>query len=147
MITSFRKNMKLSLCTTCSDFLNCAANAHTLRYLLTVLKHMRMMRLTHGVGASQCLYKIVGQPLTMTFMEKFCEVIDAPSEVTGPESHDRFFRSRVTPTGRTGLKDLFLFVDLQFYFTAQDLFGMPYSAFYAHITNSDIRLRALPTSD
>ena len=147
MIVGFRSNMKLSLCTTCSDFLHCAANAHTLRYILTVLKHMRFMRLNHGAGASQCLYKIIGQPLTMTFMEKFCEVIDTPSEVARSESTDRFFRSRVTPSGQTGLKNLFLFTDLQFYFSAYDLFGMSFSAFHAHVNNSDIRLRSLPTSD
>lgn len=96
MIASFRQNMKLSLCTTCSDYLSCKANAHTLRYILTVLKHMRHMGLTYGAGASQCLYKIIGQPLTMVFMGKFCEVIDAPSEVALFESTDRFFRSRVT---------------------------------------------------
>ena len=147
MITNFRKNMKFSFCVSCSDYLNCAANAHTLRYVLTVLKHMRYMRLNHGVGASQCLYRIIGQPLTMVFMEKLCDVIDAPSDVTPSESSDRFFRSKIVPNGHTGLKDLFLFSDLHFYFSAYDLFGMSYSAFYDHSTNSDIRLRALPTSD
>ena len=108
---------------------------------------MRQMRLVHGPRAAQSLYRVIGQPLALTFMSKFCTVIDAPSDAPQCDKSDRFFRPSVIPDTRTGLKDLSVLSDLNIIFTCKDLFGMDYSSFYARRNNSDVRCRDLPTSD
>ena len=139
--------MKLVFCTLCSKPLTCAANAHLLRYVLTFLKFQRQLRLEHGDGCSQSLYRVLGEAQTMIFISRFCEVIDAPSDLPSREASDRFYRPRVVPSNATGLKSLAVLVDLSGYFSARDIFGMSYSEYYKIMTNSDIRLRSLPTSD
>ena len=147
MISSFRLNLRLSLCLDCSDPLKCLGNAHTLRYILTVLKYMRQMRLTFGPGAAQSLYRIIGHPLTMTFINRFCQVTDAPSDATPYDIRDRFYRPRIIPSSETGLRDLTLRSDLNIVFCATDVFGMPYSKYVERMNNPDVRLRTLKMSD
>ena len=147
LITLFRANLKLVFCTSCSKPLTCSANGHLLRYILTFLKFQRQLRLQHGEGCSQSLYRVIGVSQTMIFVSRFCEVIDAPSDLPSREASDRFYRPRYVPGNATGLKSLAVLVDLSGYFSARDVFGMCYSDYHHLMTNPDIRLRGLPTSD
>ena len=118
-----------------------------LRFILVLLKYMRHMRLVHGPRASQSLYRVVGQSTALTFMNKFCVVVDTPSDAPRSDASDRFFRPISVPDNRTGLKDLSVNPDMNIVFSCLDLFGMTFSDFYAKRTHSDIRCRGLPTSD
>ena len=134
-------------CTSCSKPLTCPANAHILRYVLTFLKFQRQLRLQHGEGCSQSLYRVIGVTPTMAFVSRFCEVIDAPSDVPPREASDRYYRPRIVPGNSTGLRSLAVLVDLTGYFSARDIFGMSYYEYHKLMTNPDVRLRELPTSD
>ena len=83
----------------------------------------------------------------MTFLGKFCEVIDAPSDAPTREASDRYYKPRIVPSNSTGLKSLAILVDLSGYFSAKDVFGMSYYDYHKLATNPDVRLRSLPTSD
>ena len=139
--------MRLVLCTNCTKPLKCAGNAHVLRFILTFLKFQRELRLQHGDRCGRALYRVIGQPQTMIFIGRFCEVIDAPSDLPPREASDRFYRPRFVPGNSTGLRSLAVLTDLSGYFSARDVFGMSYSEFHKLATNPDVRLRNLPTSD
>ena len=146
LIQSFRNSLQMSLCTTCDAPLTCRANAHVLRYILLTIKYLRAMRLQFGYNCSQPLYRIIGQSLTVTFLTKFCDRVERPSEFYSLERSDYFFKSKVTPSAYV-LKDLRLLVDPVCVFSGYDLFGMTYSDFKRHQESSDIRTRDLPHND
>ena len=146
LIQSFRSSLCLSLCTTCDAPLSCRANAHVLRYILLNIKYLRAMRLQFGYSCSQPLYRIIGQSLTVTFLTRFCERVERPSETYGLEQSDYFFRSKVRPSHLI-LKDLRLVVDPICVFSGYDLFGMTYPEFRRRSDSPDIRSRDLPTRD
>ena len=104
------------------------------------------MRLQFGYSCSQPLYRIIGQNLTVTFLSRFCEQAERPSEFYGLEASDTFFKSRVIPS-RYILKDLQLLVDPICVFSGFDLFGMRYAEFVELQKNGDVRTRDLPTRD
>ena len=146
MIQAFQSSLRLSLCTKCDDPLSCRANAHVLRYILLTIKYMRAMRLQFGYSCSQPLYRIIGQNLTVTFVNRFCERAERPSEFYTLEASDVFFRSKVTPSCQI-LRDLRLLVDPICVFSGFDLFGMCYSEFVERQRNPDVRSRDLPARD
>ena len=147
LINSFRGNMKLVFCTSCTAPLTCKANGHVLRCVLTFLKFQRTLRLEHGPRCGRALYHFLGQSQTMTFLGRFCEIIDAPSDLPSFEASDRFYKPRHVPDNSTGLRSLAVLIDLSGYFSARDIFGMSYSEYHRLMSNPDVRLRTLPTSD
>ena len=146
MIQAFQSSLRLSLCTSCDDPLSCRANAHVLRYILLTVKYLRAMRLQFGYGCSQPLYRIIGQNLTVTFVNRFCERVERPSEYYNLEASDVFFKSRVTPSAYV-LKDLRLLVDPICVFSGYDLFGMRFAEFVELQKSGDVRVRDLPQRD
>ena len=126
LITGYRSNLKLVLCTTCVRPLTCSGNGHVLRILLVILKYLREARLMFGSLCSQSLYRIIGQTLTETFLENFCQSVDAPSDCDRADVGDHFFKPMMSPPVATGLKDLSVFANLNIVFTGRDLFGMSY---------------------
>lgn len=146
LIQSFRSSLQLSLCTACDAPLTCRANAHVLRYIMLTLKYLRAMRLQFGYSCSQPLYRIIGQSLTVTFLTKFCERVERPSEFYNLERSDFFFKSKVSPSSHV-LKDLRLLIDPVCVFSGYDLFGMTYSDFKRRQESSDIRARDLQHCD
>ena len=128
----------------CPSDLSCKCSRAQIHYVDSEVSSSHATSIRYS--CSQPLYRIIGQSLTVTFLTKFCERVERPSEFYPLERSDFFFKAKVSPSSNI-LKDLRLIVDPVCVFSGYDLFGMTYSDFKRRQESSDIRTRDLAHRD